>query len=293
MSLLIRLQTKLFIKAFYLVCVFFLSLCPLYAEDPYMVPQTVYVGDKAALITPLGAYQIGGVKPIDIEPPAQTDELVVHRIAVERHKDEVRLVVEFTAFKTGVIELPPIAVPGFTDDFRLSVAIASLLNSSTTLSPPAPPLAVSGTAVLLYGTAISIVLIVLLLVNGRVFLIRRFLSLSVLFRNRLLIFRMKRRLEDGRKNPYKDGILDSLAAEFRRFLSHFFNTDCSAFTADEFSYFPLFGTDYPQSLDLRMIFRRLDRFRFDTEGVNPDNVLIFIGDVWAFIEKLQAPRVKL
>jgi hypothetical protein len=282
------------IKTPYLVCVFFLSLGRLYAEDPYMVPQTVYVGDKAALIAPLGVYK-DVVETIGIDPPAQTDELTVHRIAVERQKDEVRLVVEFTAFTTGVIELPPIAVPGFTEDFHLSVTIASLISSSmTTLSPPVPPIAVSGTAALLYGMSISLILVILLLVSGRIFLIRRFLSLSVSFRNRLLIFRMRRRLEDGRKNRLKDGILDSLSIEFRRFLSRFFGIDCSSFTADEFSYFPLssFGIDSLQSSDLRMIFRRLDGFRFNAEDVNPDNVLTFIEDVWAFIDKLQAQTVK-
>ncbi|MDR1126669.1 MAG: hypothetical protein LBL06_00920 [Treponema sp.] len=293
MSLSLRFQIRNILYA-----IFFLFPCQLHAQEPYMVPQTVYVGDKAVLITPLGASLIGGVvEPMSIEPPAPTDGLVVHRIAVERQKDEIRLVVEFTAFKTGVIELPPITAPGFTDEFHLSVTIASLLSPSTmSLSPPAPPLAVSGTAALLYGTSISLILVILLGVSARMFLIRQFLSVSVSFRNRLLIFHIKRHLDDGRKNPHKDRILDNLAAEFRLFLSRFFGIDCSSLTADEFSYFPLssFGSipDCPQSPDLRTIFRRLDSFRFNAEGVNSDNVLIFIEDVWAFVEKLQIRRVK-
>ncbi|MDR0645046.1 MAG: hypothetical protein LBG05_09145 [Treponema sp.] len=285
-----------------ILCGFSLSLCPLYAEETYMVPQTVYVGDRAMLIAPLSAsneaFQAGAPEMMSIDPPAPTTGLVVHRIVVERQNERIRLAVEFTAFETGVLELPPITVPGFADDFHLSVTVASLLSPSTmSLSPPAPPLAVSGTAALLYGTSIALILVIFLFVGARVFWIRQFLSLSVLFKDRLLIFRMKRRLANLRKNLQKDGIrnnqnevLDNLSVEFRLFLSHFFNIDCSTLTADEFSFFPLslFGrtVDYPQDSGLRMIFRRLDSFRFNMEDLSPDNVRMSIEDIGAFIEKL-------
>ncbi|MDR0784975.1 MAG: hypothetical protein LBE74_03715 [Treponema sp.] len=276
-----------------LICGFFLFLCPLYAEEPYMTPQTVYVGDRATLIAPLDASHTDAVEPMNIEPPAPQAELVVHRIAVERQKDGIRLAVEFTAFETGVLELPPITVPGLAEDFRLSVTIASLISPSTmTLSPPAPPLAVSGTAALLYGTSISLILAIVFFVGGRVFWKRRFLSLSVSFKNRLLIFRMKRRLDSLRKNPRKNEILDSLSVEFRLFLSRFFNVDCSALTADEFSFFPFLErtVDYLQDSVLRTIFRRLDsfRFNFNAKGVNEDDVQTSIEDVDAFIERLRS-----
>ncbi|MDR0411144.1 MAG: hypothetical protein LBH75_04135 [Treponema sp.] len=278
------------------ICSFFLFLYPLYAEEAYegayMVPQTVYVGDRATLIVPLGAsHAAAAVEPMNIDPPPPQTELVVHKIAVERQKDGMHLIVEFTAFETGILELLPITVPGFADEFRLSVAIASLISPSTmSLSPPAPPLAVSGTAALLYGTSISLILAIFILVSARVFWVRQFLSLSVLFKNHLLIFSMKRRLDSLQKSPQKNKILDSLSAEFRLFLSRFFNTDCSALTADEFSSFPFLErtADHPQDSALRTIFRRLDSFRFNFNAESEDNVRAAIEDVSVFIEKLRS-----
>jgi len=274
------------LKFFFLVWAVFFTPLITGAQDLSQVPQRLYVGDRGRLIITLGP-EFRGLSPFVAGDIRLQGDVRIHRLELERRQGIDRLLIDFTAYTPGLIALPPFIIPqmpGFKPE-SYTVTIASILEGSLlVLSNPAPPLAVPGTSLLIYGTSSLIALVLLaslaLGIWGRPYLA----ELLETHRRRRLIALMRKigvrlggKLPQGGAQGNAQGraaeILRELSTEYRSFLGYFSGRDCRAMTATEFfSLPPLFAkggensdTISPPSLGL--YFRTLDRLRFSGEPI--------------------------
>jgi hypothetical protein len=267
----------------------------------YMVPQKVYVGDRAALILPLpgftgadGAPHGDEIAPSQIPPH---DDIDIHRAAVERRPGGSRLVVEFTAFTPGILILPPLEIEEKIFN-GLKIEISSILEpgeSGFVLSGPAPPLAIPGTSFLVYGT-ISVILLALLLsiwilLWGR----KRINGWLTAWKHKLLLvsmLRIERRLRRSlAKGESRRGILDVLSSEFRSFLAWFTGENCRAMTAAELdrlsALFPAGNIHFPRNGEFPGAFcSRCDSIRFNGAEISEDETLSLLDSLRLFLLEL-------
>ena len=282
---------------------------------PYLIPPTVYVGDRATLVIPLSSEKAvnDSLVSLDTQNVPLSPDIDFHRIVLERRPAGSRLLVEFSAFIPGLLELPPIEISG--ERFAgLRVEISSILDSGetgTVLSGPAPALAIPGTSFLVYGTMGALALILLLALWAGIWGRRRFSGWSTRWkRRRLIVFMwgMEKRL---RRNLQKEGkpqnVLNTLSGEFRAFLSFFTGENCRAMTAAELSRLPpellLPGRGGDQKPDadstarpgpeleisgdfLGAFFRRCDEFRFSGSNISAAAVLVMLDDLRRFLKNL-------
>ncbi|MDR2258741.1 MAG: hypothetical protein LBE14_06295 [Treponema sp.] len=252
----------------------------------YLIPQTVYVGDRATLVVPLDNIPENELV-FTGEPPALPD-MVIHRVELERRGDGGRLLIDFTAYAPGILEVPPFEIGGIPFE-GLRIEIASILGGdeaaqalsaqrffAPVLSRPAPPLAVPGTGMVVYGTLSALILGLLVFLWALVFGPRYFERRLRIWKRRRLIGslaglekRLRRKLireSPGGKNFR--GLLNVLAAEFRIFLALFTGENCRAMTAGELSRLPPLGTPAAEGgffltgAFLGGFFRRCDDLRF-------------------------------
>ena len=272
--------------------------CPaLFAEDlppgAYMIPPKVYVGDRATLILPLPGFT--GAGSVEIAPgqiPFHND-IDIHRIAVERRPGGSRLILEFTAFEPGGVELPPLEIAG--EKFNgLKIEIASILEqgeSGYALSGPAPPLAIPGTSLLIYGTISAGVLLALLSAWALLWGRSRINGwLSVWRRKQLLaaMSRIERRLRKSlTKGESRRGILDTLSSEFRSFLAWFTGINCRAMTAAELCSLPADNIYFPHNGEFPGEFLgRCDSIRFCGAEISEDETLSMLDNIKYFLREL-------
>jgi hypothetical protein len=265
-------------------------------RSPYLVPQTVYVGDRAVLIIPQLVHLTSGDIVLD---PRSSDfpslpEMDIHRIVLESRPAGSRLTVEFSAFVPGILEFPPIEIGGqrFTG---IKVEISSIITDSDKgiLSGPLAPASIPGTSFFVYGTLAGIVL--LFLVMWIAFRGRRHFSFWILaWKRRQLIAAMagieKRLRKSLRQGGEKQGILDLLSSEFRNFLSFFTGENCRTRTACEFALVPPPFPGLPEweSGFLQSFFRRCDALRFGGSEVVSDDVTPLLGELKAFLAALDS-----
>jgi hypothetical protein len=254
----------------------------------FMVPSTVYVGDRAAIVLPLPGFAVKEDSETASIVPASAD-IDIHRALLERRPLGSRLTVEFTAYSPGVLELPPIVIAGEVFS-GLKVEISSVLEhgaSGTVLSGPAPPLAVPGTSLLVYGSIISI-LFSLSIAFWVLFWGRKRIKawLAAWEKKRLLIGmrgiekRLRRSLARG-DDTYRN-ILDALSREFRGFLSHFTGEHCRAMTALEFANIELqINKEF-----LKNFFKRCDGIRFGGGEINKKDAMSMFDDLREFLTGL-------
>jgi hypothetical protein len=243
------------------------------------IPPRIFVGDRGRLILSLGP-DFKDVFPFVIDDPRQLPQgadLKLHRLEFERQRSGDWLLIDFTAFVPGQVELPPLGlpqIPGFSLEGR-HVNIASILGDANPLNPrglaglpaspdfgdgilvlsnPAPPLAVPGTALLIYGTSALIVLALLLILGGSVWGRPYLVGLLEAQRRRRLVRLMGnigRRLRERLPLGAHQDLLRELSMEFRAFLGYFYDRsrdgpgqaapktrDCRAMTAAEFLALP-------------------------------------------------------
>jgi hypothetical protein len=143
-------------------------------KAPYLIPQTIFVGDKGRLVVPLEPGTVAvGFEGADANLP-RTPDLLISRAELVRRGAAVLLLVDFQAFAPGRIELPPIEIAlkenGASHTFTgLEVTVSSILEMEQrgmVLSGPAEPLAAPGTAAMIYGTILGIILLLLALTLG-------------------------------------------------------------------------------------------------------------------------------
>ena len=260
----------------------------------YLIPPKVYVGDRATLILPLPRFTgAGGAEIAPSQIPFHGD-IDIHRIAVERRPGGSRLILEFTAFTPGILELPPLEIAGERFS-RLKVEIASILEpgeSGYALSGPAPPLAIPGTSLLIYGTIAAVVLLASVSawallwgrsrINGWLTAMRRKRLLAVMAR---IEKRLRRALARGES---RRGILDTLSSEFRSFLAWFTGVNCRAMTAAELLGFPVDNIYFPRNGELfpGEFLSRCDSIRFCGSEISEDETASMLDNIKYFLREL-------
>jgi hypothetical protein len=252
-------------------------------NTPYIIPQTIFVGDKGRLVFPfpLGS-AFAGIEGAVIQGAGlpRSADLVISRVELERRGAAARLLVDFQAYVPGLIVLPPIEIAShiFTG---LEVNISSILSverQGMVLSGPAEPLAAPGTAVMIYGTILGILLLLLSLALGGFWGKTRLSSLAERIRRRHVIRVMGRSLKRlrnaGTDKPDKNREpLETLSREFRTFLGILTGTNCRAMVPREFLTLPELGTGYGLSPSaLSELFRHCDTLRFSGGDVGREAV---------------------
>jgi hypothetical protein len=230
-------------------------------DVPYLVPQTIFVGDSGRLVVPLGR-AFARITPFILDAPEklpETPDILIRRLELERRGGATRLLIDFIPYASGVLSLPDLEIqsPGEgTEPLVLSgleVQVASILNpSQMSLSGPAAPIAAPGTSFLIYGTIIAVILILCMGIGISLWGRRHLRELWELFRRRRLIRAMTKFLRCLRQecSLEKEGdplavssgpnyYLTLLSNEFREFLSLFSGINCRSLTPGEFLELPL------------------------------------------------------
>jgi hypothetical protein len=254
----------------------------------FMVPSRVYVGDRASLILPLPGFAVkeDSETASAVSPSGDID---IHRALLERRPVGSRLTVEFTAYAPGILELPSIVIAGEVFN-SLTIEISSILEtdaSGKVLSDPAPPLAIPGTSLLVYGTIISILFFLSLafwvLLWGR----KSVKGLLAAWEKRRLLSGMRgieKRLRKtlARGNDTYKNILDALSWEFRGFLSRFTGKHCQAMTAIDFS-----NSELQMNREfLKDFFKHCDGIRFGGGEINKKDALSMLDELKKFLAEL-------
>ena len=264
------------------------------AQSSYIIPRQIFVGDLAVLILPLPAAPENSSDIIltgDSLP--ESEDIDINRIILERRAMGSRLMIEFTAFAPGILELPVIEIAG--EYFEgLSVTVNSILDgrSDRILSAAASTLAIPGTALMLYGSLAAIAGFLLFIIwfalKGR----KVFSHLKQKWKLHRL-FAGLRKIEKRLNREILNGtdfriILDNLSEETREFLSVLTGENCRAMTAREFENLPrksLFMQEGSPAF-LSIFFKRCDQLRFSGSNVTSHNILHLLGFLRNFIDTL-------
>jgi len=277
-----------------LILIFILTAFNLSAQASraYLIPGQIYVGDPAALVLPLPATQ--WIEDITLTRSnyfisdsrfPSSENIEFKRIILERRPSGSRLIIEFTPFAAGVLEMPVIDIGG--EHFSgLRVTVNSLLDERTSpvLSAAASSLAMPGTAIMIYGAMAAIVFLILLTIwfifKGRAVInkIREEWKRQRLFTS--IRYAERRLFRSVQKGVDKRMILDRLSDEFRNFLSVLTGDNCRAMTAREFE--RTFEA-LEDSLFLGSFFSRCDTMRFSGANVESADILRLLGDMRIFI----------
>lgn len=265
----------------------------------WQIPRVVYVGDPATLILPLAG---SAEDSADIILTAQSSNNAVnfpsslnidfHRIVLERRTSASRLLIEFTAFAPGTLELPVIEIGGMSFS-GLTVTINSVIdskNSTLELSRPASSLAMPGTALMLYGTLAGFALLLLSAIwfalKGRRYL-QRWTEKWKLRRLFISIRNTEKRLNKNlSKGGSKRDILNKLSFEFKNFLSVYTGNNCRAMTSREFENLSL------NSSFLVNFFKRCDFYRFSGADFEAGDISRLLADMLLFLDELEKSKTE-
>ena len=278
------------------------------ADEPYLIPQTIFVGDSGRLVVPL-AETFAGAEPFvrasPEELPDATPDIAIKRIELERRGGTARLLIDFVPFAPGILSLPPLGLPSAENIIApngLKVNIASILSpSDMALSQPASAMAVPGTSLLIYGIIIPVIVVLFLGIGGGLWGRRYFRDLWERLRRRRLLRAMAKFLRRIRKQNETDSSADPayylslLSAEFREFLSLFTGFNCRPLSAGEFMDFE--GALYPDAVHgpafLCGLFRNWDTLRFSGRGIGTEDLFLSLKETEGFIAALdRAEREK-
>ncbi|MDR3192520.1 MAG: hypothetical protein LBT87_05600 [Treponema sp.] len=222
----------------------------------YLTPETVYVGDRARLVIHLGA-EFAGTAPFILEDPAKLPrrkDIHIHRLELDYRRGDrepggvsgaPRLLVDFTPYAPGLLEIPPLPLAGGGGIEGLRLDIASILGpgkDALVLSGPALPLAAPGTMPLIFGTALGIIFLFLGGIGGSFWARKNLGGILEIRRKRRLVALMGRAERRFRQRLAEGGdyqaVLGLVSAEFRNFLGSFTGYNCLAMSAGEFFALP-------------------------------------------------------
>ena len=271
-------------------------------DVPYLVPQTIFVGDSGRLVVPLGR-AFARITPFIQDVPEklpETPDMTIRRLELERRGGATRLLIDFIPYSAGTLSLPDLEIqsPGEgTEPLVLSgleVQVASILNpSQMSLSGPASPIAAPGTSFLIYGTIIAVILLLCLGIGISLWGRRHFRDLWELFRRRRLIKAMNKFLRCLRQECSfeKEGdpgyYLTLLSKEFREFLSLFSGINCRSLTPGEFLELPLSQTALALGpVYLCCLFQTWETLRFSGQKMEMPEMFMALDEVERLIATL-------
>ncbi|MDR0630326.1 MAG: hypothetical protein LBG24_11975 [Treponema sp.] len=284
-------------------------------DPPYLIPQTLFVGDPGRLVVPLGPvsrdFHPFIVEKALLKPLHEPRDLVIQRIELENRGGQARLLVDFVPYAPGFLTLPDLPLPDLQSrglsTAGLQVWIASLLTQETlVLSEPLPPLAIPGTTLLIYGSTAGILTILLGGIGFRVWGRGHLQDVQERIRRRRLIRVMKRlpgNLEKALKNESPGDILCRLSGELRHGLSLLTGMPCQAMDAGELKTLPPLLPPEPErpeavtrilsGIFLCGIFRRCDALRFSGTPINRQELLRMLKELQDFTHTLDQADKKL
>ena len=272
-------------------------------DAPYLVPQTIFVGDIGRLVVPLGRTLVG-INPFILEAPEKlpdTPELRIRRLELERRGGSSRLLIDFIPYAPGFLSLPGLEIIGSGEDAEplvftgLEVQVASILDpSQMTLSEPASPLAVPGTSFLIYGTILILIFLLFLGLGISFWSRRHFGELWEHFRRRRLLkatlkFLRCLRQECSYEREGNEGYyLSLLSGEFREFLTLYSGINCRSLTPGEFLELPLSQTALTLGpVYLCLLFRTWDNLRFSGNGMEMADMFEALDEIERLILALE------
>ncbi|GBU28837.1 hypothetical protein R84B8_02399 [Treponema sp. R8-4-B8] len=278
---------------FFILFIFIIALT-LHAQSrsAYLVPRIIYVGDSASFVLPLPASSQDEdfvITPYDTDLLPSDPYIDFHRIILERRVTGSRLIIEFTPFAAGVLELPDIKIGG--DNFSgFTVTVNSLIDSRSApvLSSAASALAMPGTAAMLYG---SMAIVVIFILFALWFIFKGRAAINKL-REKLKRRRLFKSIKNTEKNLYrlvlkgaeKRKILDKLSSEFKDFLSIYIGHNCRAMTASEFTEY--FSQEDSASF-LGNFFRSCDKLRFSGSEIDAQAVINLLSELHNYTYALE------
>jgi hypothetical protein len=281
-----------------------------------MIPRKVFVGDQAKLVVPLGSASAGvsggGAVSIvldsgGVESVPEDRALELLDMKLERRSGAVFLVIDFQAYKTGRVELPPLAVDGRTLT-GLAVEISSILEEGEggrLLSPAAASIPVPGTVIMVYGFVFGLLVVIiasafctLYLIRSREDLLRRFRRKRAFHYTKKTIRRLGDELEKGGFSPERGGdLLAGISLALRNCLGSLLGINCLSLVPGEFLLLETGEGDGLYVRDkrayLESFFSRSDALRFglgiDKAKVSAmlEEALVFIGEFEHFKPPLQ------
>ena len=291
------------------------------SSGAHLIPRQIFIGDRATLILQLPAVEQN--KPDIVfsegsEYLPKDPNIDFHKITLEQRVTGSRLIIEFTPFITGDIELPVVEIgeEDFSDLVRyadfikhtdllkpedLTVTVNSTIDekSSPVLSGAASTLAIPGTAFLLYG---SLTLLVFIILAAILFIFKgRFIlkELREKWKRRRLfnsIYKTHKHLHNEiTKGSDTRIIIDKLSEEFRTFLSIMSGSNCRAMTASEFKELAQVCPEHVLTLDdrplfLNTFFKRCDNLRFSGTNINSKDLIQLLDDMMYFLVELENYR---
>ncbi|MDR2619341.1 MAG: hypothetical protein LBC62_10765 [Treponema sp.] len=265
--------------------------------DSYLIPQTIFVGDRGRLVVPLGQAFMGVeafVRTSFPELPASR-ELAVSRVELEHRNGKARLLIDFIPYSPGLISFPPIVVPASPEPLRvagLEVSVASILAPQEAfLSDPASPLTVPGTGFIVYGAAAALLVLLSAGIGGSLWGRKHFASFRERFRRRRLLRSMRRflvrlRSESQARRGGEGELFSLLSGEFREFLSYFTQVNCRVLTPGEFKGLRLSPAENLNGNYLCDLFRRWETLRFSGSRVGQDDLLAVLDELRVYISEL-------
>ena len=267
----------------------------IHPRDIYMIPQTVYVGDRGRLvITPGSAFD--DVPAFILQSPVEmpgVSDLVIDRIELEK-RSSIRLLVDFVSYAPGLFVLPPVKIPSVNSQpillTGLEVRVASILvPGQMELSGPALPLAVPGTGILIYS-GIGILMLLLTAAAGGFFWFRRYFGpFKKRRRQQKLLLSLEQKIRilrtEGNDPEQQNELFSLLAGEFREYLGFVTGVDCRVLTPVEFSEL---GIEIPGNVEpdfLGKLFRHWDYLRFSGQPLLYVDVLGILDELGIFFSR--------
>ncbi|MDR0639515.1 MAG: hypothetical protein LBG27_11560 [Spirochaetaceae bacterium] len=261
------------------------------SEGAFLIPQTVFVGDEGRLVVPyLENAPLGTNTHVVVTSGLPfNDDIIVKRVEIDVASRQ--LLIDFAAFRPGVVAIPPIPAAGLPP---LTVSIASILERdgySTTLSPPEKPLAAPGTFALIIGGTAALIALAALVGLSVSYGPRHFQRLFEKMRLRFLRYKAKRAifaaenaLASGRVGT-KEGAA-AVSEAFRWFLGAIYRKDYASYSAEDFLADGMFsdGAVYH-------IFADCDRLKFSPARIGQEAVNAVAGETLSYIERVVYERV--
>ncbi|MHB9296715.1 hypothetical protein PilKf_02490 [Pillotina sp. SPG140] len=265
------------------VSIFFLFFTQgIFTQEVFVIPQKVFVGDKAQLIIPYSGNQTWE-QVLDL--PA-TPEVRIHRVAANNG----RITVDFTAFRPGIVPFPPIIIPDAEPLDTLTVTIESILTAEDSLlSMPATPMLVPGTMLLFICSAVGVLVLLLAWIATTSYGKQFFDNIALVCRRYWLIYTVKKRINTMLNLPSVDqNLLNKLSIELRHFLTLWTGIDCLVLSAEEFNSLSFSEEKYVHiGAILSDIFYQCDMLRFGGVPIEQEQLGILLNLVQQLLKSLE------